>query len=242
MIRGTLGALLVFVLAAWARGLAAARTMEHDHAAYWRRRARSPGEITVVALGDSLAQGLGAIRPQRSWAGRLAEALEARTGTRVRLLVLGTGGARVADVLAEQLPRVPAPVLRGEPGTLIALEVGTNDASGGTDPEEYRHRLGLLCDALPAGSLVGDVPDLQRGAVRPAGARLSAVAREVVQAHPQLRQARVESATHRMGPWEFGPDLAHPNGLGYRRFGRAFTSALDAPAGKADAHPRGMGQ
>ena len=45
-------------------------------------------------------------------------------------------------------------------------------------------------------------------------------------AHPGLRLSRLEAATHRLVPWEFGPDLAHPNGLGYRRFGRAFVAAL----------------
>ncbi|HEY2223531.1 SGNH/GDSL hydrolase family protein [Actinomycetospora sp.] len=226
MVRRGLGMLLLAVLAVWARGLAAAMTMEADHAAFWRRRARSPGTVTLVALGDSLAQGLGAIHPERSWAGRLAEAIEERTGSRVRVLVLGVCGAGVADVLRLQLPQVPAAALHGDPGTLIALEVGTNDASGGTDPEEYRRLLTEVCAALPAGSLVGDVPDLQRGRVRVAGARLSPVAREVVAAHPRLRLVRLEAATHRLAPWEFGPDLAHPNGLGYRRFGRAFTAAL----------------
>ena len=152
--------------------------------------------------------------------------MEERTGARVRVLCLGVCGAGVADVLADQLPQVPAAALRGEPGTLIALEIGTNDASGGTDPEEYRWLLSQVCDALPAGSLVGDVPDLKRGRVRVAGARLAEVAREVVADHPGLRLARVEASTHGVRPWEFGPDLAHPNGLGYRRFARAFTAAL----------------
>lgn len=234
MLRRALGVVLLAVLAAWARGLAAAGTMETDHAAYWRRRARSPGEVTLVAIGDSLAQGLGALHPHRSWAGRLAAAVEARTGRRVRVICLGVCGATAADVLAEQLPRVPAPAWRGEPATLVALEVGTNDASRGTDPEEYRRLLTRLCAALPAGSLVGDVPDLQRGRVRAAGARLSRVAREVVAAHPDLRLVRVEAATRRMAPWEFGPDLAHPNGLGYRRFGRAFVAALGSRAGAGE--------
>jgi lysophospholipase L1-like esterase len=227
VLRRALGAFLLLVLAAWARGLAAASTMESDHAAYWRRRGRSPGDLLLVALGDSLAQGLGAIHPEQSWAGRLADALEARTGRRVRVLCLGVCGAGVADVLTDQLPRVPEAALRGGPGTLIALEVGTNDASGGTDPERFRRLLTQVCAALPAGSLVGDVPDLKRGQVRRAGARLSGVAREVVAAHPGLRLAGVEASTHGVIPWEFGPDLAHPNGLGYRRFARAFVAALD---------------
>lgn len=226
MLRRALGVLVVTVLAVWARGLSAAMTMEADHAAYWRRRGRSPGDVLLVALGDSLAQGMGSLHPERSWAGRLADTMEARTGGRVRVRCLGVVGAGAADVLADQLPQVPEAALRGEPGTLVALEVGTNDASGGTDPEEFRRLLTRLCTALPVGSLVGDVPDLKYGRTRAAGARLSAVAREVVAAHPGLRLARVEAATHGLIPWEWGPDLAHPNALGHRRMARAFTAAL----------------
>jgi acyl-CoA thioesterase-1 len=226
VLRRALGALVVVVLAVWARGLSAVATMEADHAAYGRRRRRSPGELLLVALGDSLAQGMGSIRPERSWAGRLAEEVEARTGRRVRVLCLGVVGAGVADVLADQVPQVPEAARRGEPGTLIALEVGTNDASGGTDPERFRRLLTRLCATLPAGSLVGDVPDLKYGRNRAAGARLAAVAREVVAARPDLRLARVEAATRGLIPWECGPDLAHPNALGYRRMARAFTAAL----------------
>jgi acyl-CoA thioesterase I len=226
VVRRVLGALLLLVLAVWARGLAAAVTMEADHAAAWRRRARSPGEVLLVALGDSLAQGLGTVHPEHSWAGRLADELEARTGSRVRVLCLGMCGAGAADVLADQLPLVPEAARRGEPGTLIALEVGTNDASGGTDPEEYRRLLTQVVAALPAGSLVGDVPDLVHGRLREAGARLSTVAREVVGTRPDLRLVRVEAATRGLVPWELGPDLAHPNRLGYRRMARAFTAAL----------------
>lgn len=212
--------------AAWARGLAAATTMEADHAAYWRRRARSPGTLTLVALGDSLAQGMGALDPSDSWAGRLATTLEARAGRPVRVRCLGVCGAAAADVLAGQLPGIPD-LLAPRSDVLVALAVGTNDAARGVDPATFRARLEALCAALPPGSLVADVPDLQRGAVRRAGVALAAVAREVVETSPGLRLVRLEEATHRMRPWEFGPDLGHPNGRGYRRHGRAFAAALD---------------
>lgn len=209
-----------------ARRLRLATTMEQDHAAYWRRRGRSPGDVLLVALGDSLAQGLGAVHPERSWAGRLADAIEARDGVRVRVVNLGVVGASVADVRSSQLPVAP---LTG-PATVVALAVGTNDAAQGVDPEDFRRDLDAVCAALPAGALVADVPDLQRGAPQRHAERLAAVAREVVAAHPALRPVALEAATHRMRLWEVGPDLAHPNGRGYRRYGRAFTAALGMSA------------
>lgn len=219
VLRRVLGVGVLAVLLAWGRGLAAAPTMEADHAAYWRRRRRSPGSLTLVALGDSLSQGLGSTDPSSSWAGRLAAAWEERSRRRVRVVCLGVVGATAADVLRDQLPVMP-------PADLVALGVGTNDAAQGVTPEQYRETFRALCAALPAGSLVADVPDLQRGAVRRAGLELAAVAREVLAEFPQLRPVALEAATHRMWPWQFGPDLAHPNRLGYARHGAAFVAAL----------------
>ncbi|GAA4928202.1 lysophospholipase L1-like esterase [Actinomycetospora succinea] len=215
VLTAVLGLVLVQV-----RRLRLATTMETDHAAYWRRRGRSPGDVVLVALGDSLAQGLGAVHPERSWAGRLADAIEARDGVRVRVVNLGVVGATVADVLASQLSAVPADA------TVVALAVGTNDAAQDVAPEDFRRDLDAVCAALPAGALVADVPDLQRGAPQRNAVRLAAVAREVVAAHPGLRPVALEAATHRMRLWEVGPDLAHPNGRGYARYGRAFVAAL----------------
>ena len=216
---------VVVGLAVQAGRIRGALTMEEDHAAYWRRRRRSPGAVLLVALGDSLAQGQGARHPEDSWVGRLAATLEDDRGVAVRVLNLGVGGATTAEVLRTQLPQVPGDALAGGPDVVVALCSGTNDATS-TPPEDYRRDLDALCAALPAGSLVSDLPDFQRGPDRPAGARLSAVAREVIASHPGLRTVRLEEATRRLRPWDLGPDLAHPSGLGYRRFGRAFADAL----------------
>ena len=80
LVLAAVGVVVAACLASQARRLRRATTMEDDHAAYWRRRRRSPGDVLLVALGDSLAQGLGALHPERSWAGRLADAIETRDG------------------------------------------------------------------------------------------------------------------------------------------------------------------
>lgn len=219
---------LALLVAVQGRRLSRAVTMDVDHAAYWRRRRRSPGDLLLVALGDSLALGLGAMHPEHSWAGRLADHLEATRHARVRVVNLAATGATVADVLRTQMPAVPAEAFT-DPRATVALTVGTNDASD-TEPEVFRAQLTELCAALPDGALVADVPDFQRGPDRSGGARLSAVAREVVAGFPRLRAVGLEAATRKMRLWELGPDLAHPSGLGYRRFGRAFVLRTGAPS------------
>jgi acyl-CoA thioesterase-1 len=223
-VRALLLAGVIGFVAVQARRLWVATTMETDHAAYWRRRRRSPGDVLLVALGDSLAQGMGAMHPERSWTGRLADAIEERDRVRVRVVNLGVTGATVADVLAEQLPAVPDGW--DGPDALVALAIGTNDAAQDTPEDDFRRDLTAVCAALPAGALVADVPDLQRGVVQRRGARLAAIAREVVAARPDLRPVALEAATHHIRVWEAGPDLAHPNGRGYRRYGAAFAAAL----------------
>jgi len=60
-----------------------------------------------------------------------------------------------SDVLLRQLP-VPADA------ELVTLCIGANDA-GRTAPEQFRQRLRQVCAALPAGAIVGDVPEFQWG-------------------------------------------------------------------------------
>lgn len=118
---------------------------------YWQTRL-GEGEVVVVALGDSLTQGIGASRPDSSWLGRFVAHLE-RGGRRCRVDNRAAYGARVADVLRRQLP-VPADA------ELVTLCIGANDERGAhPPPEQFRQRLRQVCAALPAGAIVGDVPE-----------------------------------------------------------------------------------
>jgi acyl-CoA thioesterase-1 len=128
-------------------------------------------------------------------------------------------GAKVADVLATQLP-VPADA------DVVTLCVGSNDA-GRTDPEEFRQRLRQACAALPAGSLVGDVPEFQWGPRVLEAAALSTIVREVVAEFPDLLLARVEEATAGTRILtELAGDFFHPGDRGHARIARAFVASL----------------
>ncbi len=193
-----------------------------DVAAYWHRRAAVPGELLYVALGDSAAQGVGADVPQEGYVGLLADDLARRTGRSVRVLNLSVTGARVADVLARQLPR-----LAGLHPDLVTLDIGANDA-GRTPIATFRRTFDAVCGDLPAGSYVADVPRFGGLYALPrqgAAVRFSLVAREIVASHPALKGVAIEHATQHLGFFGYAGDTFHPSSAGYRKWAAAFEAA-----------------
>lgn len=196
------------------------RLSVHPRRVHWDSRAGS-GELLWVALGDSLTQGIGSSRPQTSWVGRSAAQVYQHTGRAVRLVNLAAYGARVSDVLVRQLPAAPL-----AEADVVTLCVGSNDA-GRTSVAEFRLQLEHVCDALPAGAVVGDVPEFQWGPRIAAAADLSSVVREVVAARAHLVLAPVQrETTGTRVLTELAGDFFHPNDNGYARIARAFTPAV----------------
>jgi acyl-CoA thioesterase-1 len=216
----------------WRRRRLRLARMADDYSAYWHRRARRSGELRYLALGDSLAQGLAARRPDRGFVGLLAQALAASTGRTVAVLNLSVTGATVADVVADQLPVLRR--LAGRAPDLVTVCVGTNDVAR-TKPEQFRADFQELCAGLPAGSLVGDVPDFQRGPHRAAAEMYSAICREVLAGFPALVPVAVQHATRDMRMWELGADMAHPGDAGHRRYAAAFEAGMATIRGLAMA-------
>jgi acyl-CoA thioesterase-1 len=180
-------------------------------ARYWRTRALA-GDFRLV----------GSSRPTTSWLGRFTTHLEASTGRTVRIDNRAVYGARIADVIARQLP---LPV----DADLVTLCIGANDA-GRTPPDQFRAELRLVCGHLPAGSIVGDVPEFQWGPRVEAAAQLSAIVREVVAEFPELVLAEVEA--HTIGTkilTELAGDFFHPGDAGYRRIASAFIDVSFRP-------------
>jgi lysophospholipase L1-like esterase len=83
--------------------------------------------LTFVVLGDSTAAGVGAGSVDDSYPVRLARRVARERFFRVRLVGLGTSGARVRDVLVEQLPRA----LEEDPDVVV-VAVGANDVTHAT--------------------------------------------------------------------------------------------------------------
>lgn len=205
------------------------QTSSRSRRAYWVAAAgrAADGAAQLVTLGDSLTQGTGSSSAQRSWVGRFSRRLADDLEHPVCVENRAVYGARAADVLAAQLPLPPD-------ADLVTLCIGSNDA-GRTPPQVFRDQLSRICDQLPDGSLVGDVPTFLWGPRVGAAAQLARIVREVVDAHPGLRPAAVEKATAaaRISRHLAG-DYFHPNDIAYGWIAEAFWSAY---RGRSAASP-----
>ncbi|MEW6473046.1 MAG: SGNH/GDSL hydrolase family protein [Actinomycetota bacterium] len=116
---------------------------------------RSGTGTRLVWLGDSTAAGVGASSSAGALPSRVADGLAA--GDALPVAVLAVSGARVADVLADQVPKVAG--LRPD---VVLISVGANDTIHLTGRGAFRHTYEKVVRALPPGVpvvLLG-VPDM----------------------------------------------------------------------------------
>ena len=109
------------------------------------QRGRVVGEGPLwVVLGDSASQGIGASTPFDGWVGQVQQRSGA-DGPPWRVVNLSVSGARVHDVLDEQLPRL---YRLGQPVDLVTCAIGGNDMYRSTS-WQIRERFTRLVRSLP---------------------------------------------------------------------------------------------
>lgn len=166
-----------------------------------------------VVLGDSMAQGVGASTPTAGWVGQLADRLAA-TGDELDVVNLSATGARVRDVLDQQLPLLEE--VAG-PESLVTVLVGSNDLFGRRRRrQELPEAMRELVDRLPDGAIVASLPQ-PRAAARRANRWIDAGT-----AAGRIRL--VDMRVHGPDSWHgrLAPDRFHPNDSGYRALADAF--------------------
>lgn len=191
---------------------------------YWSVPRGEAGGIRCVALGDSTAQGIGASAPERGYVALIAQRLRSATGRPVQVLNLSRSGARVHDVVVEQLPR-----LAGLAPDFVTVAVGANDLKH-NDADRFRADVDALIAGLAATTVVGDVPWFMHGGT----GRKSSEAADYVAAQAGARGlpvARLHRAMRERG-WasmitDFAADWFHPNDRGHRLWADAFWDAID---------------
>jgi acyl-CoA thioesterase-1 len=198
-----------------------------SNAAYWQNRAHASvgdGAFTYVALGDSVAQGIGASRPDRGYVGLTADAIARATGRPVRVINLSVTGATVADVIRTQLPE-----LKRLTPDLITLDIGANDANHQISEATFKQDYGTLLAALPADrTVVCDIPPFGFRSDHGLVAQWNPFVRDTImnggfafapvynRIYPRRHDIRI-----------FGADVFHPSDTGYRElWAPAFASGV----------------
>jgi lysophospholipase L1-like esterase len=132
--------------------------------------------IRLVVLGDSTTSGVGVDRAEDSLPYQLARRLADHRRRPVHVVSYGWAGARVADLAHRQLPRALEPLRATDVGPflpsadVIAVVIGSNDATHNTAPRRYRADLratmeGIRAAAPGATVVLAAIPRF-RGALR----------------------------------------------------------------------------
>jgi lysophospholipase L1-like esterase len=176
-----------------------------------------------VALGDSTAQGIGAPTYDQGYVGQLRSLLAERTGTQWQVLNLSRSGARAADVLTTQLPRLAG--LRQVAGVdLVTCAVGANDLLR-TPLDTLVATVRAIVAGLPRGAVIATLP---QGLAQAKAERVNEVIREEAPV-AGLRVADVWRRTGAPFRGKFAADAFHPNARGYADWAAAFAEALPPP-------------
>ncbi len=163
----------------------------------------------MVALGDSLAQGIGASSVDHGYVGRIATDFAGR----LAVVNLSKSGAKIADVLDRQLGVLAG---LGIDPTIVTCTVGSNDLLRATSPAAPARSMREMIAQLPESAIVGTLPD--QGSVM--ARRLS----HVVRTETERRGLAMADVSAEMSGWrgKTAPDGFHPNDAGYESWVRAF--------------------
>ena len=187
---------------------------------YWEAQflIDEPDAVHLVVLGDSISQGVGATRIDRTFVGRTASYIQKATGKPVRIENHSRSGATADQVLARQLPR--ADLIRAD---IILLEVGANDTFRRT-PDQYREAMQQIVSLLPLEKTV--IADLPYVKIRKPYQRVL----EALLKNKKVGRARAsaEFKGFLAGLPVTAGDFFHPNNRGYDLWFEAFRPGVDA--------------
>ena len=217
------GVLLALLLTVWGSKLWRLQASVDAYASMWEQPRGATGGLIYVALGDSAAQGIGASELRRGYVSLIADRLSKSTGRPVQVINLSSSGARIRDVVEEQLP-----ALAGLRPDLITVDVGGNDLRQ-YDAATYRSDVSALVAGLPKGAVVADIPYFMHGrAQRDANEAAAFIAERATQGG--LVVAPLQETMRARG-WQgmftdYAADWFHPNDRGHRVWADSFWQVI----------------
>lgn len=196
-------------------------TSVNRFASFWAAQNEKPqnGNITIVALGDSTVQGVGATSPYKGFVGQLAR--KVGQGKPVQVYNYSKSGATARDVVQNQLSYKE----QFTQADVIVVAVGPNDATRGVSNDDYLQNYRKILDALPAKKVViATIPPLERSSVSDATVQEWNAALTELAAEKKVRVAEVYQAIkpRSRDPRIYSIDLFHPSNIGYGLWAGAF--------------------
>ncbi len=191
------------------------------YTAYWQNSSPQ-GEFVYVALGDSLAQGVGASDPAHGYVSLLAKRIADKTGKSVKVINLSVSGATILDTSNVQLPR-----LATLQPNLVTIDIGSNDIYR-TGTKDFETHLAGLLTQLPAGSFVANIPYFGGRVRRDKEVAEANIIYTRLLEHSSLHPVDTYDITHsRQSLHNYAADLFHPSNRGYTNWTDAFWQTIE---------------
>ena len=209
--------------------------------------------LNIVVLGDSTTAGVGVDRPEHSLPYLLGQRIAEVESRPVRVVSYGWAGARVADLPTDQVILATSKIREKDRGPflpeadVVAVVIGSNDATHNTPPRRYRDdlratletvrarapRARIVLAGIPAfrGALRGIEPlifladqyaRILRPISRAEAARVDAAYADLEAEVPPLIQGRADVLS---------VDNFHPSVVGYGAWAEVIFRALQAGPG-----------
>lgn len=194
--------------------LIAVATSRGRFASYWQNEAKKPIEqnsLIYMALGDSLSQGIGATSPAKGMIGILAKRIANKTNRPVHVINVSKSGARIKDVLDNQLPELQA--LQQKP-QIVTVDIGGNDMKF-FNKEKFEEEYTALAASLPEGTILLEISPYFKEKAVIANQLINKIAKNY-----NLKVARIENLSYklRFEFLDYGGDFFHPSNRGYKKW------------------------
>ena len=196
-------------------------------------RIGSGRDVSLLAIGDSIAAGVGARRLSLALVGQTALALSETQDVCVAWQSIGKSGMTTKRFLDTRLTSLPA-----RTPDYVIVSLGVNDVTSLSSIRQWRDNLGALFDDLTRrypGSLIllAGIPPLKgfpllpeplRGWIGMRGEMFDTASRALTERYERVHHVPIDFETD---PGNFADDGFHPNEMSYEVFGREMAAAIN---------------
>lgn len=218
--------LLGFLLVEIARLFMLSRDVK-GFSSFWQKEADREipeGAFVYIALGDSTAQGIGASHPLKGYVGKVAAYIESETGRPVHVINLSVSGAKITDLIENQLPKL-GKLPKAE---LLTISIGANNITN-YDDTKFKQEFTSMVNAAPDGSIIANITSFKGGRrddLKDRAKQASLEADAILATREDIIPVDLHTATNNQGLRDFAADIFHPSDRGYMNWADAFIKVI----------------